>query len=169
MPGTFLHTDAGQDQASLNGDSGLFLGGNSLGFGGLGGRPSNATANPFGGNRPLGAGSGSVGMFGNSSAGGGGGGGTGLTGGFLKPSALGKRGKKKCLTVLPCRAWVLVYTLYVLLCKFVNFLSYIHFNITFILTYGDMGTLLVLTNNVPSIYVIYDLDLNFMALFGYMY
>lgn len=89
MPGTFLHTDAGQDQASLTGNSGLFLSGSSLGFGGLGGRPSNVTANPFGaigGNRPLGAGSGGGGGFASSSAGGSGGG----TGGFLKPSALGK-------------------------------------------------------------------------------
>ena len=97
MPGTFLHTDAGQDQTLLNGGgSGLFLGGS---FGGLGGRPSNATANPFGalgsGNRPLGAGSGSGGVFSGSSAGGGGGGGTG--GGFLKPSALGKRGKRNIM------------------------------------------------------------------------
>ena len=94
MPGTLLYTDAGQDQASLTGDSGLFLGGNSLVFGGLGGRPSNATANPFGGiggNRPLGAGSGGGGgMFASGPAGGG----AGVAGGFLKPSALGKKGKR---------------------------------------------------------------------------
>ena len=75
------------DQLSVSDSAGLFMSGGGLSLGGLGGRPSNTTANPFGGGgggiaaATAMRGTGGGPFAGSTSSSGGG-------GGFLKPSPL---------------------------------------------------------------------------------
>lgn len=75
-----MHIHVHTGGKSSQGESSLFGGGGGL-FGGLGGQPSNTTANPFG-PTPSVPSSSSAGLFAGSGAGAGG-------GGFLKASSFG--------------------------------------------------------------------------------